>query len=153
MEFCDKVQHVGVEGCDINLIDPAQVKKLKKTDLLVVVRKYHEIIEHIGGNNNEVVDKLQNAHEAFVSLAHCVYGADNQDKIAHLKKMCKKVVDMEAQLASKNQNETETFETINFEGVDYERCVGGEDNYKVFSDSMDWVGFWDEEKGKIVFRE
>ena len=148
MDFCDKVERVGIEGQDINLIDPAQLKKLKKTDLILVVNKYHEIIEDIGQNNNNVVDKLQKAHEAFVALSHCVYGADNPDKMTWLKNECKKVVDkersdivrtqVEISRSTGQQYEGESFENVNFEGVDYDRCVGGADNNKVFDDNMDW---------------
>lgn len=148
----EKIDKVCFKNQEITLIEPSSLKKLKKTELIVVVNKYQEVIEDIQANNNQVVDRFMEAQEAFVALAHAVYGVDSEDKMSALKQMCKKVVDKEAERASQNQNETQTFETIHFEGVDYERCVGGEDNNKVYNDSMDWVGFWDEENKKIIFR-
>ena len=152
MSFCDNVDKVSIQGCDVNIINPAQLKKLKKTELMVVVRKYQEIIEKISENNNSIVDRFQEAHEAFVSLAHCIHGVDNDEKLNKLKTMCKEVVDKEAESKTfHSEANGETFENISFEGKKYNRCVGGADNNNVYDDDMDCVGRWDEENGKIIF--
>ena len=162
-DYADGVSNIKVEGADINLLDPPCISKLKKVDLVRALNKYTEIIVSIRENNNKVVDAFREAHDAFVSLAHCVHHASSPEekaKVDHLAKMVCEKEEAAIKKMSQSQNcggcgeeVEETFTSIQFEGEEYDRCVGGADHNKVFNDNMDWVGFWESEKGEIVFRK